>query len=127
MTDNDGPAVDDSGEHAASPIDETLRSGLALLWQAYRYALDTGVDAWEFALENDELYKTAVTISDLRWMVVKGFAEHAQETSFYSDPHRSFRRSHGLNFAPTTCFVLTPKGADFAGRIMSRSAAAYSP
>ena len=124
MTDDDGPAVDDSGEQAASPIDETLRAGLALLWQAYRYALDTSVDVWEFALENDKLYETALTISDLRWLIVKGFAEHAQETSFYSDPHRSFRRSHGLHFVPSTCFVLTPKGAEFAGRILNESAAA---
>jgi hypothetical protein len=123
MIGNNGRAVDESREQAAAPIDESLRDGLALLWQAYRYARDTGVDLWDFALENKQLYATALTISDLRWLVVKGFAEHAQETSFYGDPHRSFRPSNGLNFVPTTCFVLTPKGAEFASRILNESAA----
>ncbi len=124
MTDNSGPAVDDSGELAARPIDDKLLAGLALLWQAYRYAQDAGADLWDFALENDRLYETELTISDLRWLVAKGFAEHGQETSCYGDPHRSFRPSRGLNFVPTTCFVLTAEGAEFAGRILRKSAAA---
>ena len=71
---------------------------------------------WDFALENDRLYETGLTISELRWLVAKGFAEHGQDTSFYGDPHRSFRPSRGLTFVPTTCFVLTPQGAEFASR-----------
>ncbi len=124
MADNNGPAVDDSGEQAAPPIDDNFRAGLALLWQAYMYAQDAGADLWDFALENDRLYETELTISDLRWLVAKGFAEHGQETSFYGDPHRSFRLSGGLNFVPTTCFVLTPKGAEFAGKVLKEPAAA---
>jgi hypothetical protein len=119
MTDDNGPEVDDSVEQAAPPIDDNLRSGLALLWQAYRYAQDAGAALWDFALENDRLYATELTISDLRWLVAKGFAEHGQETSYYGDLHRSFRPSEGLNFVPTTCFVLTPEGAEFAGRILA--------
>ena len=124
MTDNNGPAGDDSGEESAPPIDDYFQVGLALLWQAYRYALDSHADVWDFALESDRLYAAALTVSDLRWLVAKGFAEHGQETSLYGDPHRSFRPSRGLNFVPTTCFVLTSKGADFAGRTLKEPAAA---
>jgi hypothetical protein len=102
----------------ARPIDESLRAGLASLWQAYRYALDAGAELWDFALESERLYKTGLTISDLRWLVAKGFAEHGRETSVYGDAHRSFRPSRGLNFVRTTCFVLTPTGAEFAARIL---------
>jgi hypothetical protein len=123
MTDNNAPAVDHSGEQAALPIDDNLRAGLALLWQAYQYAQDAGADLWDFALESDRLYETGLTISDLRWLLAKAFAEHGQETSFYGDPHRSFRPGIGLKFVPTTCFVLTPAGAEFAGRVLKASVA----
>jgi hypothetical protein len=118
MTESNGPARRGPGDHAALSIDDNLRAGLALLRQAYVYAQDAGAELWDFALESDRLYATDVTISDLRWLVAKGFAEHGQETSVYGDLHRSFRPGHGLNFLPTTCFVLTPLGAEFAGRIL---------
>jgi hypothetical protein len=119
MTENNRPAGDAFGAEATPNIDDNLRAGLALLWQAYMYAQDAGAAPWDFALESDRLYETELTISDLRWLVAKGFAEHGQETSVYGDPHRSFRPGTGLNFVPTTCFVLTPKGAEFAGRILA--------
>ena len=111
MTDNNGPAGDGFGRQAAPPIDDHFRAGLALLWQAHRYAQDAGADVWDFALEIARLYESGLTISDLRWLVAKGFAEHGQETSFYGDAHRSFRPSRGLNFVSTSCLILTPRGA----------------
>jgi hypothetical protein len=123
MTDNDSITLDGAGE-ALLPIDANLRAGLALLRQAHLYARDAGAEPWDFAVENEHLYAAGLTISDLRWLVAKGIAEHGQETSFYGDPHRSFRPSVGLNFVPTTCFVLTPKGAEFAGRILKETAVA---
>jgi hypothetical protein len=115
---------DGSGDQAAPLIDEAFRAGLALLSQAFVYAQDAGAALWDFALENDHLYAIDMTISDLRWLVAKGFVEHGQETSFYGDPHRSFRPGVGFTFVPTTCFVLTPTGAEFASRIVQASAAA---
>ncbi|MGO9468397.1 MAG: hypothetical protein ACLQIB_12985 [Isosphaeraceae bacterium] len=67
---------------------------------------------------------TGLSISDLRWLIAKTFAEHGQETSFYGDPHRSFRRTTGLNFVATSCFVLTPAGVEFAGQVLKEPAAA---
>jgi hypothetical protein len=124
MMDNNDPEADNFGEDEAPLLVADLRTGLALLRQAYLYALDAGADLWDFALENDHLYRTGLTISDLRWLVAKGFVGHGQETSFYGDPHRSFRRSDGLNFVPTTCFVLTPKGVEFAGKALKETTAA---
>jgi len=115
--------VDDSGERAAPLIDANLRAGLALLRQAYLYALDAGADLWDFALENDHLYETGLTINDLRWLVAKTFVQHGREVSFYGDPHRSFRPSDGLNFVATTCFVLTPKGVEFAAKALKEPTA----
>jgi hypothetical protein len=124
MANDDGSAFDEFGKHTIPLINDNLRAGLALLWQAYRYAQDAGADLWDFALECDKLYATELTISDLRWLVAKGFAEHGQETSFYGDPHRSFRPSTGFNFVPTTCFILTPKGAELASRALKDFASA---
>jgi hypothetical protein len=118
MTENHGPSPLSLDAQAAPPIDESLRAGLALLWQAYRYALDAGADLWDFALESERLYAANLTISDVRWLVARGFAEHGRETSVYGDAHRSFRPGRGLNFVPKTCFVLTPRGAEFAARIL---------
>ena len=124
MSDNNSPIVNDSGETSAPRIDENFRAGLALLWRACTYAQDAGADLWDFALEIDKLYETGLTISELRWMVAKGLVQHGQEMSLYGDPHRSFRPSDGLNFMNTTCCVLTPEGAKFAGEALTESAAA---
>ena len=107
----------------APPFDENSRAGLSLMWQASIYAQDASADLWDFALEIDKLYAGGLTISDLRWLVSKGFAKHAQETSLYGDAHRSFRPGDGLNFTETTCFVLTPQGAEFAEKTFKEAAA----
>ena len=106
----------------ALPMDDKVRAGLALLWQAYTHAHDAGVDVWDFALEIDKLYETGMTISDLRWLVAKRFSQHAQETSVYGNAHRSFHSSDGLNFTPTTRFVLTPDGIKFTAKALKESA-----
>jgi hypothetical protein len=121
MITKDTPSADEPPQSRTVPITDSLRAALGLLRQAYTCAEDAGADLWDFALENEHLYETALTISDLRWLVAKGYAEHGQETSFYGDPHRSFRPSGSLKFVPTTCFVLTPKGAEFAGRVLKEA------
>jgi hypothetical protein len=115
-------SADDVGQSITVPMDENLRSGLALLWRAYMYAQDARVDLWDFALEIDNLYETGLTISDLRWLVAKGLVEHGRETSVYGDSHRSFHPSEGFNFDNATCLVLTPRGATLANRVSNESA-----
>ena len=118
MTENERPRGRRFGEQAAPPIDDNFAPGWPCCGKPTCTPRMPARTLWDFALENDRLYETELTISDLRWLVAKGFAEHGQETSFYGDPHRSFRPSRGLNFVPTTCFVLTPKGAEFASRVL---------
>jgi len=124
VIDSTSPEVDELEEQAAPWTDANLRAGLSLLRQAYLYAKDAGADLWDFALENQYLYETGLTISDLRWLVARRFVGHGQEISFYGDRHRSFRPSDGLNFLSTTCFVLTPKGLEFAAAALQETASA---
>jgi hypothetical protein len=121
MADTNTSEVDDSGERTARLMATSLCAGLTLMRQAYLYAQDAGVDLWDFALEIDYLYESGLTISDLRWLVAKTFVEHGQEISLYGDPHRSFRRNVGLNFVPTTCFVITRKGVEFACKALGET------
>jgi hypothetical protein len=121
MTDNNNPVTEASGNKAALQIDANLCAGLALLWKASLYATDAGADPWDFALEIDLLYETGLTISDLRWLVAKGLARHGQETSFYGDPHRTFRLSEGLNFVAASCLILTPHGVEIFSDVLKIS------
>jgi hypothetical protein len=96
------------------PISDGIRAALALLKRAHDCARETQVPPWDFALEIGQLYAAGLTITDLRWMVVREFVEHADETSAYGDERRSFTPGRGLNFLPTTCVFLTIRGAAFA-------------
>jgi len=96
------------------PISAGVRAALALLRRALDCAEDAKAPPWDFALEIGQLYAAGLTITDLRWMVVKEFVEHADETSVHGNEHRSFTPSRGLNFLTTTCVLLTPKGAALA-------------
>ena len=78
-----------------------------------RFAQNAGTELWDFALEIDRLFETGLTISDLRWLVAKRFAEHGQELSAYGAPHRSFRRGDGFFFDHATCVILTYSGTAF--------------
>jgi hypothetical protein len=118
MSTNHMPASHRAAPLRTASIDGISRVGLALLSQAFAYARDAGENLWDFALRIDRLYETGLTISDLRWLLAKGFAEHGQESSVYGSPHRSFRRGAGFSFDPTTCVVLTPIGAAFADQLL---------
>jgi hypothetical protein len=110
--------TDEPGQSGIAPIAHDARVALGLLLQAYWLAQDACADVWDFALEIDMLFEARLTISDLRWLVAKGFAEHGQELSVYGGPHRSFRRSHVFFFDQTTCVVLTPSGAVFVDLVL---------
>jgi hypothetical protein len=98
------------------PISGGARAALALLQHALDCAEDAQAPPLDFALEIGQLYAVGLTITDLRWMVAKKFVEHADETSLHGNEHRSFTPSRGLTFLPTTCVLLTIKGAALAAR-----------
>lgn len=106
--------------------DET-HSGLALLLEAVRYARELDRSPWDFAVEIADLREAGLTTSALRWLVCKGYAEHARELTSKGRTARSFRRSKGLRFDRQTCFVLTESGLAFAQDILTRQRAAKPP
>ena len=113
---NNGTPPDGPELSSDLPISGGLRAALALLQHALDCARDAQAPPWDFALEIGQLYAAGLTITDLRWMVVKEFVEHADETSLHGNEHRSFTPSRGLNFLPTTSVLLTIKGAALAAR-----------
>jgi hypothetical protein len=122
MGDKTTPNGDGHVESTSLPMDDNLRAALALLRHAYACSEDGHADPWDFALEIGKLYEAGLAITDLRWLVAKGFVEHGDETSTYGDAHRSFTRSDGFNFLTTTCVVLTKKGAAFACQVLQAAA-----
>jgi hypothetical protein len=123
MTDTHPRATDGHGEPAALPINDNLYAALALLRHAYDCAEDAHAAPWDFALEVGRLHEGCLTVTDLRWLVAKGFVEHGAETSVYGDAHRSFTRGGGFNLWTTTCVVLTGKGAAFARQVLQAARA----
>jgi hypothetical protein len=114
-------SVDNPARSKIVPIGDNALIALSLLRQACTYAQDAGAEPWDFALEIGKLFETGLSISDLRWLVAKGFAEHGQETSVYGGSHRSFRRGAGFFFESTTCVVLTPSGAAFVDQFLNKT------
>ena len=127
MTTKSTPSAGNPARQGTAPIDDNSRVGLAMLRHAYTCAEDAGSDLWDFALEIDTLHAAGLTISTLRWLVAKRFADHGQESSVYGAPHRSFRPGAGYFFEPTTCVVLTPGGAAFADHFLKTLVASSQP
>jgi hypothetical protein len=97
-----------------------LRRGqdaLCLLLEAYHYARELRCSLWNFAVEIDTLRQMGCTNSEFRWLVCKGYVDHAPETTMPGEEARTFqqpRRPPGLAFNRKTCFVLTSTGLAFA-------------
>ncbi len=99
------------------------QSVLALLFEAHRYAAELRGNIWDFAVEIDQLRRAGLTHSDLRWLVCKGFVEHACEVTLPGEEGRAFRPSGRLTFRNRTAVVLTAAGADFARQMLSKAMA----
>ncbi len=95
---------------------DEARAALAHLWKAFAYARDTELDPWEFALRLLHLIEQGVSESDLRWLVVNGFVQHADEVTTFRDPVRIFQPRENVAFTNETCFVLSEAGVLVAGR-----------
>jgi hypothetical protein len=95
----------------ADLITERLQPALAALLTAFDYAADSGADRWEFAVEMTELLAAGAALADLRWLILRNFAEHAKETTAPGDPRRSFRPLAPTSFPSDACLWLTLVGA----------------
>jgi hypothetical protein len=92
-------------------IPERFRPALELLVTAYNYAEDSRADRWQFAIGLTELQTHGATLADIRWLILRGFAEHARETTNPGDSERSFRKLAATAFPPDTYLVLSDSGA----------------
>ncbi len=93
------------------PIPDRFRPALAILLTAYDYAQDSQTDPWQFAVEFPELLSSGATLDDVRWLIHRGFAEHARETTIPGDEKRTFRRLAPTAFPSGVSVVLTSAGA----------------
>ena len=87
-----------------------IQAALALLAKARAYARDVNADFWDFAVEMQRLLAVGATVSDLRWLVNKGYVGHAHEVTAPDDEHRRFQSARNLAFTDQTCFVATDGG-----------------
>jgi hypothetical protein len=78
--------------------------------EAHRYAQDVQRDIWQFAVETDTLAAAGLLPNDFRWLVLKGYVDHAREVTGTDDLERVFRPNTQLMLSERTCFVLTEAG-----------------
>lgn len=105
-------------------LSPTACQKLRRLMPRLRAALDKARRArrslWDCAVEIKRLRKLGFADNDFRWLVCKGYIEHAKETTPRRGATRTFERRNGLSFCRRTCFVLTESGVEFA-RALSRT------
>ena len=111
------------GTGAGGNAPDGIRAALAHLYEAHEYARETGRDAWDFAVEIHVLAALGASANVFRWLVCKGYADHAREITLDGDPGRSFRPEGGLSFGKRTCFVLTEEGVAYARSALKQAAA----
>ena len=95
---------------ALERLSAKLRPAFIALLEAFRYAADTRSDRWEFAVAIRYLEKLGLNENDLRWLVRKGYVEHAREVTVQGVNGREFQPTGDLTFCKRTCFVLTETG-----------------
>jgi hypothetical protein len=104
----------DAGPAAASrPLQVALRQLLGAL----DHADNLSRPVWEFAVGRDCLRELGLTDNDLRWLICKGYVEHAIEQTGLKSRKRVFRRIPNLALHDRSCFVLTQAGVAFARRV----------
>lgn len=97
-------------ENHVSKLDPAF---LALL-EAYDCAEDTGCDRWEFAIAIRRFRELGLSETDLRWLVRKGYVDHAKDITRLEDDGREFQPTANLTFCKKTCFALTDAGVSKA-------------
>lgn len=87
---------------------------LHLLLEAFDFAEDTDSSRWDFAVEIQGLRTLGLRNADIRWLIKRGYVEHAREVTPRGDDGREFRSNGNLSFCRRTCFVLTEAGVTVA-------------
>lgn len=101
-----------------------LKPAIIVLMEATDYADDTASDRWMFAVSIRRFQELGLSETDLRWLVRKGYVEHAREITRLEDDGREFLPTGDLSFCERTCFVLTNTGVKYAKLVRDRNGAA---
>jgi hypothetical protein len=116
----------DAGTKVGIALTPSMRRGIEMLSVAYGYAKEVQRDAWEFALEIQCLSAAGVNNSELRWLVCKGLARHAEEKVSHGKKGRIFQNLGDVTFSPGSCFVLTEEGYETFKSLSNRQLATAS-
>jgi len=92
------------------------------LLKANKYAQDAGRDAWEFAVTINELRRDGISENELRWLVCRGYIEHAEELTG-TDSERVFDHHVSLRLCRQSAFVISPAGIAFSREFLNDVAA----
>jgi hypothetical protein len=95
---------------AAERIAPQAQAAIVQLAEAHDYARDMQCQQWHFAVEIESLKALGLTSYDLRWLLSRGYIEHAREITAPNDTARKFRSPRSANFTSRSCFVLTAAG-----------------
>jgi hypothetical protein len=91
------------------------KAALHELVSAWECARDVKSDPWDFAVEIGDLMALGLGRSGLRWLVRKGYVEHAREVIRSGDSSRRFQPELSLAFTNKTCLILTDAGHSLLG------------
>jgi len=94
-------------------LSRSTQQSIGRLLVARNYAEDTGRNVWEFAVTIGELRRDGVTENELRWLVCRGYVEHAEEVTT-TGHERAFDHHVSLRFNKRSAFVITGAGATFS-------------
>jgi hypothetical protein len=100
----------ESSNGLSERIASRMRKLLTVLADSHYYAEDVGTRNWDFAVAIAELRSAGLTDNDLRWLVAKGYVEHAVEVTNPGEQARSFRPAVGVAFGERECFILADRG-----------------
>lgn len=105
---------DSRQSHERENPDSNLDAAFLALLEAHACAEDTGSERWEFAIAIRRFRELGLSETDLRWLVRKGYVDHAKDVTRLEDQRREFRPSTNLSFCKKTCFALTDAGVSRA-------------
>jgi len=109
-------------ENGVARFTPAIYSALALLHDASSCAADVGADVWQFSVEISALLRAGLSTSACRWLIAKGLAKHACETTTNNGDRRIFQLCANLALPKRTCFVITDRGIVCANELLRSGA-----
>lgn len=94
----------------------TSETTLGVLRAAWDAARSCELDPWEFAVGIGEMWRAGVSETELRSLLARGLAEHANEVTQPKDGARRFQPVKSLALSESACFVITDEGRRLAAR-----------